>query len=91
MIYTSEYIFGTQRYTQRFRVGQNGIPEVIAVGSNGQSFIDFQVPGTEGIYRVNIEETGIDDYFDRYALTKADGLKGSRRFSDCFEGLIYYD
>ena len=130
-----EHIFGSNSYTESFRIGTNGSPEsltgyrhytdnhsevyakkdipcvviqdeaamigepgtipsgaqVTAIGSDGKTFVDLKVSGSEGLYRINVEKTTNPESYFSYRLAKNDGLKGSRDLEKCFEGLYLVD
>ena len=58
---------------------------VIPYGTDGQTFIDLCVEGSDGLYRIYI---GRDDISSWY-LTYKDGLVGSDLLTDCFDGLVF--
>ena len=59
--------------------------KVIPYGTDGRTFIDLKVEGSDGLYRIYIDE---DDTAYWY-LSYKDGLMGSDLLIDCFDGLVF--
>ena len=92
---TKAYIFAAKDVPCKFLEDEYGEKEepctiaegegVIPYGTDGRTFIDLKVEGSDGLYRIYIDQDDVGYWY----LTYKDGLMGSDLLTDCFEGMVF--
>ena len=78
--------FRTDEYTDEEEASSIAEGEgVIPYGTDGRTFIDLKVEGSDGLYRIYVG----NDNSGYWYLTYKDGLMGSDLLPDCFDGLVF--